>query len=211
MRAEGFVLKVLLVYLHLIATCAAIGTIVLTDLRLLAKASGYRVVIPPPERFEARIITFALIALYLTGAGIVYLGVSANPEYLANPKLQAKLVLVVLLSANAFILHRLVFPILGRSRPVSAWQRKDWISVALSVSLSNSMWFFCAFLGVARPWNGTVPIEFVLSVAFAVWLVVCMGVLAVLKLASRDAPRQSPDWIDSMKASLSDFAGLNQH
>jgi len=42
----------LLVFLHLIATCAAIGTIVITDMRLLAKLMGFRVVLPRPERFE---------------------------------------------------------------------------------------------------------------------------------------------------------------
>ena len=41
----------LIVYFHLIATCMAIGVIVMTDMRLLAKLAGYRVTIPPPERF----------------------------------------------------------------------------------------------------------------------------------------------------------------
>jgi len=68
-----------------------------------------------------------------------------------------------------------------------------------------------AFLGVARIWNGSVPIGFVLGVALAVWVAMCLAILAVLKLASRDAPMANPDWIDSVKASLSDFAGLREH
>lgn len=205
-------LKTLLVYAHLIATCAAIGTIVITDMRLLAKALGYRVVIPPPERFETRMIIVALSALYLTGGTIVYLGLAGDPNYLAaNPKLQAKLVLVGVLTANAVMLHNLVFPILKRSLSVSAWSRRDWTVVALSVSLSNGLWFYNAFLGVARIWNGSVPIGFVLAVALAVWVAMCLAILAVLKLASRDAPMANPDWIDSVKASLSDFAGLREH
>lgn len=203
--------KTLVVYCHLIATCAAIGTIVLTDLRLLAKISGYRVVIPQPERFETRIISAALAALYLSGAIIVFLGLEANPGYLDNEKLQAKLLLVGLLTANAVVLHYAVFPILGRSRPVSAWSLKDWTIVSWSVSLSNSVWLFCSFLGVARVWNGTVSLGFVLSVALAVWLVMFLAVNAMLALASRDAPKSEPDWIDSMKASLSNFANLRQH
>ena len=204
-------LKTLIVYLHLIATCAAIGTIVITDLRLAAKAMGYKVVIPPPERFETRMISAALALLYMTGAVIVFIGLQANPEYLANQKVQAKLVLVGLLTVNAVILHRLVFPILGRSRPVSRWSRSDWTTVALSVSFSNSMWFFCAFLGIARVWNGTVSIEYVLTVAATAWLIVYFLVNVLLKVASRDEPKPKPDWIDSMKASLSDFANLREH
>lgn len=203
--------KTLIVYIHLIATCAAIGTIVITDLRLAAKAMGYRVVIPPPERFETRMISAALAMLYLTGAIIVYLGLQANPEYLANQKVQAKLVLVALLTVNAAVLHRMVFPILGRSRPVSRWSRSDWTTVALSVSFSNSVWFFCAFLGVARVWNGTVSIGFVLTVALTAWVTVFLLVNVLLKVASRDEPKPKPDWIDSIKSSLSDFAALKEH
>jgi hypothetical protein len=203
--------KTLIVYIHLIATCAAIGTIVITDLRLAAKAMGYKVVIPAPERFETRMISAALAVLYITGAIVVYLGLQANPDFLANQKVQAKLVLVALLTVNAVILHRMVFPILGRSRPVSRWSRGDWTTVALSVSFSNSVWFFCAFLGINRLWNGTVAIEFVLAVAAATWLVVFLMVNVLLKVASRDEPKPKPDWIDSMKASLSDFANLREH
>ncbi len=203
--------KTVLVYFHLIATCAAIGTIVITDLRLAAKALGYKVVIPAPERFETLMISAALTLLYITGATIVYLGVQANPDYLANQKLQAKLVLVALLTANAFVLHRRVFPILQRSRPVSRWTRSDWMTVAASVSFSNSLWFFCAFLGVARIWNGTVSLLFVLGVAATAWVLLLVLVNFMLKLASRDEPKPTPDWIDSMKASLSDFADLREH
>ena len=70
--------KTVLVYFHLIASCAAIGTIVITDLRLAAKALGYKVVIPAPERFETLMITMALTLLYITGGAIVYLGLQAN-------------------------------------------------------------------------------------------------------------------------------------
>ena len=200
--------KTLIVYAHLLATCAAIGTIVITDLRLMAKALGYRVVIPKPERFETYVITIALVGLYVTGAVIVYLGLQSNPEYLDNQKLQAKLVLVGLLTLNAVVLHKAVFPILGRSRTVSRWSGREWFTVSISVSLSNSIWLFCSFLGVARIWNGTVSLGFVLAVAAAAWLVVFLLVNAMLTVASRDEPKAQPDWIDSMKASLSDFADL---
>ena len=36
-----------------------------------------------------------------------------------------------------------------------------------------------------------------------------MAVNGVLLLASRDAPKERPDWIDSVKATLSDFAELS--
>lgn len=185
-----------LVFLHLIATCAAIGTIVVTDMRLAAKMMGYRVVIPRPERFETVMVSASLALLYLTGIALVAVALSDRPDYLTNGKLQAKLVLVGLLTLNAFILHFMAFPILALSWPVSEWTRSQWFTVAASVSLSNSLWFFCAFLGVARIWNFTVSAGYVLAVAAVVWTVVYLLVNLALKLGSRDAPRQQPDWVD---------------
>jgi hypothetical protein len=200
-----------LVYVHLISTCVALGTIVITDLRLMAKVMGYRVVIPRPERFETFMISAAFALLYLTGAAIVWLALQDNPQYLHNEKLQAKLVLVLLLSANAVFLHQRVFPFLSRSMPVSAWKRIEWAKVASGVSLSNSIWFFCGFLGIARVWNNTVSIWFVLTIAVAVWMIAFVAVNSVLFLASRDAPMPEPDWIDSVKARVSDFTELSAH
>ena len=201
-------LKMLVVFLHLIATCAAIGTIVITDLRLMAKVMGYRVVIPPPQRFETIMISAALMALYLTGASLVLLGLAERPDYLLNGKLQGKLLLVALLTANAFMLHYRVFPILQRSQPVSHWRRREWMTVALAVSLSNSTWFFSAFLGIARDWNFLVSPGFVLLIALLAWGVLFLLVNAVLLIASRDAPKPQPDWIDAVKSSWSELGEL---
>jgi hypothetical protein len=206
---ESFVIFTVVVYIHLIATCAAIGTIVITDLRLIAKVLGYRVVIPKPERFETVMISAALFVLYLTGGALVWLGLESNPGYLNNPKLQGKLVLVAFLTVNAFFLHFWIFPILGRSKPVSQWRYMQWTSVAAGVSLSNSIWFFCAFLGVARVWNNTVSLQFVLSIAAVVWAGTFLLVNVVLLLASRNKPKKQADWIDSLKASLSDLTTLS--
>lgn len=203
------VLAMILVYLHLIATCAAIGTIVITDLRLLAKVLDYRVVIPAPQRFETITIGVALVGLYVTGGALIILGLADRADYLANGKLQGKLVLVVLLTANAFVLHHWVFPILQRSRPVSAWTRGNWLTVALAVSLSNSAWFFAAFLGIARPLNYVVTPGFVLLLALMAWGALFLLVNAVLMLASRDAPKPDPDWIDAVKSSWSELGELS--
>ena len=197
------------VFLHLIATCAAIGTIVITDMRLMARLWGYRVVIPPPERFETVMIMASLVLLYVTGAVLVFLGMADNPSYLDNGKLQGKLVLVGLLTANAFVLHYRTFPILVRSQPVSGWSRVQWLTLASSFSLSNSMWFYCAFLGIARPWNFTVTVGFVLMVGLLVWALVFVLANAVLKLASRDAPKEQPDWVDVTITTLSDLSRLS--
>lgn len=194
----------LIVYVHLVATCMAIGVIVMTDMRLLAKLAGYRVVIPPPERFETRMIVVALATLLVSGAALIGLGLAADPHYLANPKLQAKLLLVAALWLNALALHRITFPRLARVRPVASWSARDHWSVALPVGVSNSLWMYCAFLGVARIWNYRVPLWQVLAVACVLIAGAVAGVRFALHFAARDEAELQPDWIDTVKTRLSD-------
>lgn len=200
----------LIVYVHLIATCMAIGVIVMTDMRLLAKLVGYRVVIPPPERFETLMIVVAMTTLVLSGLALVMIGLADNPNYLGNPKLQAKILLVALLVVNAFALHYVTFPRLAKVRPVASWGVRDHLSVALPVGLSNSLWMYCAFLGIARPWNFTISIFEVLGIGFVLFAFASAVVLVALRFAARDEPRAQPDWIDSMKARLSDRMPLDE-
>lgn len=200
----------LTVYVHLIATCMAIGVIVMTDMRLMAKLAGYRVVIPPPERFETLMIVVAMTTLVLSGLALVMFGLAENPNYLRNPKLQGKILLVALLVVNAFTLHYIAFPRLAKARPVASWTTRDHLCVALPVGLSNSLWMFCAFLGVARPWNYTIALTDVLLIALVLFVVASLGVWTGLRFAARDEPQEQPDWIDSMKARLSDRMPLNE-
>ena len=87
--------------------------------------------------------------------------------------------LVALLTLNAFALHRLTFPRLARGRSVARWRAGEWIVVAVPVALSNFLWMFTAFLGIARPWNDTVPFADVLVIAAGLYLVVQLGVFAI--------------------------------
>jgi hypothetical protein len=66
---------------------------------MLSKLAHDRVRIPPPNEFVARLVTIALVLLYLTGAGMLWIK-SQQPEVLLNPKLQGKLVLVLLLTVT---------------------------------------------------------------------------------------------------------------
>jgi len=200
----------LTVFVHLIATCMAIGVIVMTDMRLLAKLAGYRVVIPPPERFETLMIVVAMTTLVLSGVALIMFGLADNPDYMRNPKLQAKILLVGMLVANAFALHYITFPRLAKARPVASWRTRDHLSVAMPVGLSNSLWMYCAFLGVARPWNFTISLLGVLAIACALFVIATVVIWLALRFAARDEPQQQPDWIDSMKARLSDRMPLGE-
>jgi len=196
------VFKLLVLFAHLLGTSLALGAIVATDIRLLGKLADARVRIAPPNPFVMRLISAALLLLYLTGGCLVWMGWSADPAYLSNPKLQGKLLLVLLLSLNALVLHRYTFPGLAHARRVARWKPNDFIRVAVPVALSNALWMYCAFLGLARPWNHTVSLSFVLGTAAAVFAAVLVGVSAMLALAAQDRTGREPGWIDAMKRPL---------
>ena len=202
------VLKLLLLFVHLLGTSLALGAIVATDIRLLRKLADERVRIAPPNPFVMRLITLALLVLYASGGAIVALGLAADPEYLSNPKLQAKLLLVAVLSVNALVLHRYTFPGLARGRRVARWKLADFMRVALPVSLSNCLWMYCAFLGIARPWNYTVSVSFVLGTAAWLSVLTLAAVTTILVVAAQDRTGAKPGWIDGLKRRLGVLAGV---
>lgn len=124
--------------------------------------------------------------------GIVFLRWQDDPVYLVNQKLQAKLILVALLTANAFVLHRVVFPILCRAKPVSCWSGRNRLLVSASVSFSNSFWLFCAFLGVASIWDSTVSLAFVVTVALACWVALLAVVMPYSRCLRATGPSHNP-------------------
>jgi hypothetical protein len=145
----------------------------------------------------------ALLMLYLSGAGLLWFGLNDNPNYLSNQKLQAKLILVVILSVNALVLHRITFPRLAYHKWVSRWTLKYFAVVAVSVALSNSLWFFCAFLGIARPWNFTTPLSDVLTVGLYFFGGTLIVISLTLWFASIDRRYSQPGrWVPKIKKML---------
>jgi len=202
-------LFLMLVFGHLLATSMALGAIVATDLRMLSKLAHDRVRIPPPNEFVARLVTIALVLLYVTGAGMLLIK-SLQPGPLLNPKLQGKLLLVLLLTINAVVLHRWTFPRLARGRSVGRWRVTDWVVVVMPVALSNCLWMFCAFLGIARPWNDSMPMHDVLEIAATLYAVALVGVGCVLAAASRPQTDATTGPLKHFRRALAAIGRLGQ-
>jgi hypothetical protein len=204
-------LKIYLLFIHVLATCTVIGTIVLSDVRMLAKVVGYKVIVAPPSRLEAQAVMAGLALLSLSGAALVALGLEQQPDFLANGKFLAKLVLVTALAFNGLVMHRKVFSQLLEAGPVSRWPHSLMVKVSFSVGLSNSVWLYVVFLGLAKPWNFIKPMAEVLAIAVALWLVAALVVYLLLRLAAVEAPRRGHTrWTHSVKAALSGFGGLDE-
>ena len=199
--------KLLLLFAHLLGTSLALGAIVATDIRLLRRLADDRVRIAPPNPYVIRLITLALLLLLATGGAMLLIGISEQPDYLsANPKMQAKLILVALLAINALVLHRFTFPGLARGRRVSRWKPLDFLRVAVPVALSNCLWMYCAFLGIARPWSYHTSMEFVLGTALWLFAAMLALVTSLLVIAAQDRTGAEPGWIDAVKRQLGALA-----
>lgn len=172
-------LHTLTVYVHLIAACSAIGVIIISDIRLSHYFFGQVVKqFRPDLSIEIKIIVGALGILWLSGIYLVYQGLITNPEYLLNQKLQAKIILVIALTINAFALHLISLP-----RIFCLEGHDDFVKTVFPASISNSVWFYAAFLGVARHWNFSESLEFILAVWIVIWLIVFFSMYFVIRAA----------------------------
>lgn len=169
----------LTVYIHLIAACSAIGVILISDLKLLKYFFSTESEEKNPDiHLEIKIVIGSLCMLWATGILLVLQGIAANPEYLLNQKLQAKIILVVILTLNAFALHLISLP-----RIFNLEQHAEFAKTVLPASISNSIWFYAAFLGIARHWNFSEPLEFVLAVWLLIWLIAFAVMYVVIRVA----------------------------
>ena len=190
-------LKLLVVYLHLLATCAAVGLVIAADIKLLGKVwlrlqsrrRGGRLEplrLAPPGEFVTRLVSVSLVVLLITGAMLVAMALDERPDALSNGKLLGKMLLVAVLGINAVVLHRLTFVRLARPEGLRMRGAADvgtlvW-RIALPAAVSTGLWAYCAFLGIARPWNHAISLaETVglgLAVVAALWAVLA-GMLVV--------------------------------
>jgi hypothetical protein len=178
-------LHVTLVYAHLLATCVALGSILASDLRLITRLRDADFRLAPPAPFVATLITASLVVLLLTGGALVAMGLQQRADFTSNPKLHAKLVLVAALVANAMVLHRSTFPWLARGKRLKVLSTRIAFGVALPVAMSLALWLYVAFLGVARPWNFTMPARDVLAIGAALVASCWPAAMLVVLVAAR--------------------------
>lgn len=136
----------LLIFMHLAAMIAAGISIAFGDYAILRHRPVNRDLMVK----ASRAVTWSLVALWVTGLSIISLDMSTVALTLAKaPKLQAKLTVVLILTANGFLLHRYTLTALGgRQRPSEQQVRV----AAILGAVSATSWGYAMFLGVAKAW-----------------------------------------------------------
>jgi hypothetical protein len=148
-------LRLGVVYVHLVACCVAIGLVLTSDITMVKDLFKRKTFTEHDnahmEGLQKSVIV-ALIALWLTGIGIVGIDyLDKGMDYFMNPKLQAKVIIVLLLSYNGILLHRLVLPALQKAGSLLNLGFSARMLALFCGSLSAVSWMYAAMLGVGRP------------------------------------------------------------
>nr|WP_271412255.1 hypothetical protein [Pseudomonas sp. Q1-7] len=147
--------RLVVVYAHLIACCVAVGLVLTSDFamvrQLLRGTDGGPADTHHLEQLK-RTVSLALQALWVTGILIVVLDVASKGAiYLLNPKLQAKVLIVSLLTLNGVLLHRSILPALAKTGTLLRLEPSMRSLAIFAGTVSAVSWFYAAMLGVGRP------------------------------------------------------------
>ena len=171
--------------LHLIGLIMGLGGAVLLDFSIFRRG-----VVRPVSRFTvhqaitlSRIVSFGLVMLWLTGAALIAIGYAAKPEYIENPKLWAKVLIVWILTVNGFAIHAKVLPLLKRSvgRTIFAGRPKRQIGFLTGLgAISFTSWVTPFVLGKASELNYVTPMLPILGVYAAAVVAVWAGLFLLM-------------------------------
>jgi len=179
-------LRLGVIYVHLVSCCVAIGLVLTSDIAMvkdLLKRKTFTEHDHAHMESLQKSVIVALIALWVTGAaviGIDYLDKGMN--YFMNPKLQAKVIIVMLLTYNGILLHRLVLPALQKAGSLLDLGFSARMLALFCGSLSAVSWMYAAMLGVGRPlaWKYSLS-----ELLMAYPVLITLGFLTMLVLTQR--------------------------
>jgi hypothetical protein len=131
-------------------------------------------------------VSAALAVLWVSGVAIIWLDISASGlSYLLNPKLQAKITIVMLLTFNGMLLHGLVLPALqkaGSLLKLNFSMRMFALFALFAGALSGVSWFY----GIGRPLSW----KYSLTEILAAYPVMIVGGFAAMMLLTQWAMKR---------------------
>jgi hypothetical protein len=183
--------RMAVLYAHLIACCVAIGLVLTSDIAMvkqLMQANPSQRLDPEHLSQLQKTVSRALIALWITGAALVSLDAYLKGwTYFSNPKLQSKIVIVMLLTLNGFALHKYVLPLLQKAGSLLKLSFSQRLLALFTGAVSGVSWFYAAMLGVGKPLN----FKYSLVEILAAYPVLIAGGFAFMVLLTSWAQYQS--------------------
>ena len=174
--------------LHLSGLVMGLGGAVLADFLILFQAVLRPVRQQTVESAHglARIVFAGLGLLWISGAALVYIRVSADPHFMMNEKLWAKVIIVCILTINGIAVHRIALNHLASRIGHKLFDTQRPIETAgltLIAAISSVSWFVPFVLGAASELNFKVKVLEVLGVYAATILATWCMVFAATRVA----------------------------
>jgi len=191
-------LRLGVVYVHLLACCVAIGLVFTSDtamVRDILKRTVFTEHDNAHMESLQKSVVVALICLWVTGTAIIGIDyLDKGLEYFMNPKLQAKVIIVVLLTYNGVLLHRLVLPALQKAGSLLDLGFSARMLALFCGALSAVSWLYAAMLGVGRPLAWKYSLSDLLMAYPVLIMLGFLTMLALTQRAKRHNTTVTPQW-----------------
>lgn len=175
---------------HLLGLVMGLGGAVLLDVTVLTRG-----VLRPISRYTlhqvdvlSRVVTLGLALLWMTGAALIWLNYQIKPEYITNPKLWAKILIVSGLTLNGIVIHDRVLPALKQrigERLFEGMSQKFVAGMTFIGAVSFTSWAVPLVLGKASELNYVTPMTNILAAYAAALLVVWLALFAAASSLAR--------------------------
>lgn len=191
-------LQTLLLSVHLLGCVFGVGASTILDLRVVSLLGGRRV--SGQDLAFVRLLSLftriGLLLLWLSGLCFLSRYWFSAPELLTNPKLHAKVAIVLTLTLNGLLVELFALPFLVRQRGRALF---DGLPVQAQVGalivgvVSATGWYGAFALGLLREWNFVVPATTILT-GYSVLVTAgcCAVILARQVLYSPRSSRHHP-------------------
>jgi hypothetical protein len=170
---------------HLIGLIMGLGGAILADTTIFTRGvirpvSAYTIY---QAKFLSHVVSVGLAILWISGGALVWANTLVHPEYLTNQKLWAKIAIVLVLTVNGVLVHKLVLPLLKKSigqRLFDHTSAKQVLGMTLLGSISLVSWTVPFILGKASELNYVTPMLNILAVYAGSLLIVWMSMFTVM-------------------------------
>jgi hypothetical protein len=173
-------IKSFILIAHVLAVTFGVGGAFMLDIYLLRHLRG--AVIEEKDaafaRYVATFVKIGLVGLWASGIGLLAIAPDGPASVISNPKVQAKLVVVVILTLNALFIETVALPLVKRNVGRHLFDGENELGRTLilgSGAVSSVSWAVPMALGLARELNHVVPAATILGFYSGLLAIACAG------------------------------------
>ena len=170
---------------HLMGLIMGLGGALLADYTIFSRGvirpvNDYTIF---QSRLLSHIVSIGLCILWVSGFALIMIKLQLQPDFMQNPKIWAKIVIVVMLSINGILVHKLILPLLVRSagyRLFDGATTRQIAGMTFLGSVSLVSWSLPFILGKAAGLNFITPMSSILATYLTCILAAWLGLFAVM-------------------------------